>query len=235
MGALRILIVDDDTKILRFLRLNLGSEGWKILTAKNGAEALQIAENESPDLILLDMMLPVIDGFEVCRQLRIVSNIPIIGLSARGEMSDKVSCLNLGADDYITKPFELDELIARIKAVLRRNKLAEGTPQINFFSIGDIQIDFITQRVIRQGVEVKLTPTEYNLLRELVINAGNPLTHAYLLIKIWGKDYSAEREYLHVYIGHLRNKLENDPKNPGLILSIPGVGYIFKGSDSIRK
>ncbi|MFH1647415.1 MAG: response regulator transcription factor [Chloroflexota bacterium] len=225
-----ILVVDDDEKILKFLRYNLAREGWHILTARDGAEALQVVEREPLDLILLDIMLPRVDGFEVCRRLRQFSHVPIIGLSARGDVADKVRCLNLGADDYITKPFGVDELIARIKAVLRRNKVDDAAPAGTSFQSGDLEIDFVARRVTVAGREVRLTPTEFKLLRELVLGEGQALSHRHLLGKIWGPEYKTEREYLHVYIGHLRTKLEADPKNPRYILSVPGVGYRFQNN-----
>jgi len=223
-----ILVVDDDEKIIKFLRFNLAGEGWHILTARDGAEALQIVEREPPDLVLLDMMLPKVDGFEVCRRLRQWSQVPIIGLSARGDTADKVKCLDLGADDYITKPFGIDELIARVKAVLRRNKIDDSASVRSYFECDNLKIDFATRRVTADGNEVKLTPTEYKLLRELVLSAGQALGYRYLLGKIWGPEYKTEREYLHVYIGHLRAKIEPDPREPVCIVSVPGVGYRFQ-------
>jgi two-component system KDP operon response regulator KdpE len=188
-----------------------------------------MVEKDPPDLILLDMMMPRVDGFEVCRRLRQWSQIPIIGLSARGDSADKVRCLDLGADDYITKPFGIDELIARIKAVLRRNKMDDATPASASFASGDLKIDFIIRRVTIADSEIKVTPTEYKLLRELVLSPGQALSYRYLLGKIWGPEYKTEREYVHVYIGHLRAKIEPDPKNPEYILSVSGVGYRFQG------
>ncbi|HUT68835.1 MAG TPA: response regulator transcription factor [Dehalococcoidales bacterium] len=228
MAHTYILVVDDDEKIIKFLRFNLSGEGWHVLTARDGAEALQIVEKDPPDLVLLDMMLPKVDGFEVCRRLRQWSQVPIIGLSARGDMADKVKCLDLGADDYITKPFGIDELIARIKAVLRRNKIDDSTPARSYFKCGNLKVDFVMSRVTLADSEVKLTPTEYKLLRELVLSAGQTLGYRYLLGKIWGPEYKTEREYLHVYIGHLRAKVQSDPRNPAYILSVPGVGYRFQ-------
>jgi len=228
MDNIRILVVDDDEKIIKFLRVNLSEEGWRILTAKDGDEALQMVGNYLPDIVILDIMMPKVDGFEVCCQLRQWSQVPIIALSARGDMPDKVKCLNLGADDYITKPFSIDELIARVKAMLRRNKIDDSVPQKSPFICDNIKIDFVKRRVFLADNEVSLTPTEYRLLQELVINAGKNLTYTYLLRKIWGPEYSAEREYLHVYIGHLRTKLESDPKKPEYIISVPRVGYRFQ-------
>ncbi|OGO43856.1 MAG: hypothetical protein A2Z05_07655, partial [Chloroflexi bacterium RBG_16_60_22] len=230
MGHTYILVVDDDEKILKFLSYNLAREGWHILTARDGAEALQAVEKEPLDLVLLDIMLPRVDGFEVCRRLRQFSQVPIIGLSARGDVADKVRCLDLGADDYITKPFGVDELIARIRAVMRRNKVDDTAPVKTSFQGGDVEIDFVARRVTVAGREARLTPTEFKLLRELVLGEGQALSHRHLLGKIWGPEYKTEREYLHVYIGHLRIKLEADPKNPRYILSVPGVGYRFQNN-----
>ena len=228
MSHTYILVVDDDEKIRKFLRVNLSGEGWHILTAADGAEALQVVEKDPPDLVLLDMMMPKMDGFEVCRRIRQWSQVPIIGLSARGDTADKVKCLDLGADDYITKPFGIDELVARVKAVLRRNKIDDSAPAKSYYQCGNLKMDFVTRRVTADGNEVKLTPTEYKLLRELVLNAGQPLGYQYLLGKIWGPEYKTEREYLHVYIGHLRAKIERDPRDPACIVSMPGVGYRFQ-------
>lgn len=223
-----ILVVDDDEKIIKFLRFNLSGEGWHILTARDGVEAMHIVEKETPDLILLDIMLPELDGFEVCRQLRQWSQVPIIGLSARGDMADKVKCLNLGADDYITKPFGIDELIARIKAVLRRNGVDMINPAQSSFESGDLKIDFVTRTIFLNDREIRLTPTEFKLLKELALGDGDIIPYRYLLGKIWGPEYRTEREYLHVYIGHLRAKIEPDPKNPSYIISVQGVGYKFQ-------
>jgi two-component system KDP operon response regulator KdpE len=170
-------------------------------------------------------MMPKVDGFEVCEEIRKWSQVPIIGLSARGEMADKVKCLNLGADDYMTKPFGIDELIARVKAVLRRNRFEDSVPATSSFISGDLVVDLATRKVTRAGKDIRLTATEFKLLRELILGAGQTLTYKYLLGKIWGPEYKTEREYLHVYIGHLRAKLEPDTRNPVYIISVPGVGY----------
>ncbi len=228
MAHTYILVVDDDEKIVKFLRFNLSGEGWHVLTARDGAEALRVVEKDSPDLVLLDIMLPRVDGFEVLRQLRQWSQVPIIGLSARGDTADKVKCLNLGADDYITKPFGINELIARIKAVLRRNKVDDSAPTTPDFKCGELKVDFLIRQVTRDGQELKLTPTEYKLLRELALGVGHTLSYRYLLGKIWGPEYKTEREYLHVYIGHLRAKIEPDPKDHDHIVCMPGVGYRFQ-------
>ena len=230
MSKTRILVVDDELSIIKFLRANLESKGYEILAAMDGAEALQIFEMELPDLVILDIMMPKMDGFEVCRQLREWSQTPIIMLSARGDESDKVKCLDLGADDYITKPFGASELIARVKAVLRRTEAAATMPTQPSFTSGDLQISFAQRRVTIAGKEVKLTPTEYSLLQEFVLNVGKVLTHTHLLNKVWGSEYREDTQYLHVFVRRLRAKLEPDPTNPRYITTVPGVGYQFKNA-----
>ena len=224
-----VLIVDDELAIIKFVRANLQAEDYEALTALDGAEALETVEMELPDLVILDIMLPKIDGFEVCRRLREWSQMPIIMLSARGNDEDKVKCLDLGADDYITKPFSVDELIARVRAVLRRAQAVGAVPAQPSFIGGDLEINFAARRVSFAGNEVKLTPTEYQLLQELVLNAGKVLTHIHLLNKVWGPEYRGEREYLHTYVRRLRRKLELDPAEPCHLLSVAGVGYQFSG------
>jgi two-component system KDP operon response regulator KdpE len=228
MVKTRILVVDDEISIIKFLRANLESKGYKVFAAMDGAEAIQTIERELPDLVILDIMMPKVDGFEVCRQLREWSQIPIIMLSARGDESDKVKCLELGADDYITKPFGKDELIARIKAVIRRAKAIGTITTQSSFTTGDLEINFAQRRVTVAGEEIKLTPTEYNLLQELTLNAGKVLTHTHLLNKVWGMEYREEREYLRVFIRRLRAKLGRDPTAPQYIINVPAVGYKFE-------
>ncbi len=228
MRRIRILVVDDELAIIKFLRANLEDNGFETLAAMDGIEALNTTERELPDLLILDIMMPNMDGFEVCRRLREWSQVPIIMLSARGDEEDKVKCLELGADDYITKPFGVNELIARVKAVLRRTVALDTTATEPSFTSGDFQINFVERKVIAGGGEVRLTPTEYSLLRELVLNAGKVLTYAQLLNRVWGPEYGQEREYLHVFIGRLRAKLEPDPTNPIHIVTVPGIGYKFQ-------
>jgi two-component system KDP operon response regulator KdpE len=224
----RILVVDDELSIIKFLRANLEAGGYDVLAAMNGAEALETFEMELPDLVLLDIMMPKMDGFEVCRRLREWSQVPIIMLSARGDEKDKVECLDLGADDYITKPFGKDELIARVKAVLRRTETGATIPSTASFTSGDLEINFAQRKVTVAGREVKLTPTEYSLLQEFALNAGKVLTHTHLLNKVWGPEYREDTQYLHVFVRRLRAKLESDPTNPTYITTAPGVGYQFK-------
>ncbi len=223
----RILIVDDEVSILKFLRSNLEDRGYAVISASNGEEALNTIERELPDLIVLDVMMPKMDGCEVCRRLREWSQIPIIMLSARGDEKDKVKCLDLGADDYIVKPFGASELMARVSAVLRRTKTADISPVRSSVASGDLAINFAKRQVTRAGAEVKLTPTEYALLQELAVNSGKVLTHTHLLNKVWGPEYRDEREYLLVFVRRLRSKLEPDPDKPTYILTISGVGYQF--------
>ncbi|MBA7657843.1 Transcriptional regulatory protein KdpE [subsurface metagenome] len=228
MSYAGILIVDDDKYEVELLQVSLRPQGWKTLVAKDGPQAMAIIEKESPDLIILDINnLPKINGVEVLRWLREWSQIPVIVLSGRGGMSDKVKCLELGADDYITKPFGVDELIARVKAVLRRwDKANLAIP--SSFSCRDLRINFLTRQVTIAGNELRFTPTEYSLLKELVLNAGKVLTYSHLLGKVWGPEYTEERQYLHVFVEHLRAKLAPDPKSPRYIINMPRVGYQFQ-------
>ena len=227
---IRILIVDDELSILRFLRSNLEDKGYTVISATNGEEALHLIEKDLPDLIILDIMMPKMDGFEACRQLREWSQIPVIMLSARDAEKDKVRCLDLGADDYIVKPFGANELMARVSAVLRRTRTTGASTTKSTVTSGDMVINFAARQVTSAGLEIKLTPTEYALLKELAINAGKVLTHTHLLNKVWGPEYREEREYLHVFVRRLRSKLEPDPNNPKHILTVSGVGYQFTGS-----
>lgn len=227
MNKVRILVVDDELILIKLLRANLESNGYEVLAAIDGDEALQVIEKGLPDLMILDILMPRMNGFEVCRRIREWSPIPIIMLSSRGDVNDKTKCLDLGADDYITKPFSTGELIARVRAVLRRNEIVPAISTPSSFTRGDLQIHFAQRRVTVADQEIKLTPTEYNLLQELVINAGKVLTHSYLLNKVWGLEYREDTQYLHVFISRLRTKLEPDLTNPRYIITVPGVGYQF--------
>ncbi len=231
MTKKRILVVDDELSIIKFLRANLEARGYGVLTVMDGNEALQTFELELPDLVVLDIMMPGMDGFEVCRRVREWSQVPIIMLSARGDERDKVKCLDLGADDYITKPFGADELAARVGAVLRRTELTTAGPVQPAFASGDLQINFARRRVTVAGKEVRLTPTEYSLLQELALNAGKVLTHSHLLSRVWGAEYREDKEYLHVFVRRLRGKIEPDHANPKYIHTVSGVGYQFRGPD----
>ena len=224
MRKTRILVIDDELSITKFLRANLIANGYEVLAAMDGAQALLTFETELPDLVILDIMMPKMDGFEVCRRIREWSHVPIIMLSARGDEDDKVKCLDLGADDYITKPFGKDELIARVRAVMRRTEPATAVPTRSSFRSGDLEINFAKRQVTIAAKEVKLTPTEYNVLQELVLNAGKVLTHTHLLNKVWGPEYRDEKEYLHVFTRRLRAKLEPDPTSRRYIVTVSGIG-----------
>ena len=224
----RVLVADDDPIVVKFVSAILRNEGCDVLTATDGTAALEAVERELPDLLILDIMMPKVDGLEVCRRLREWAQLPIIMLSVHGETSDKVRCLNLGADDFVTKPFAVDELIARVKSVLRRAKMPDDVRELSSFTMGDIEIDLLRRKVTVAGKEIRLTPTEYILLQELVSNAGKVLSHTHLLGRVWGPDYVEDRQFLHVFISRLRTKLEADPQNPEYITTVSGVGYLFK-------
>jgi two-component system KDP operon response regulator KdpE len=224
----KILIVDDDLVVLKFLRANLQEEGYETLGALNGVEALHIVEKELPDLIILDIVMPTMDGFEVCRCIREWSQIPIIILSAIENEQEKAKCLDLGADDYLTKPFGVLELNARVRTVFRHTRATSTKTEKAIFSIQELKVDFNERRVTVDGHEVKLTPTEYRFLKELALNAGKVLTHAHLLRKIWGPEYLRETEYLHVYIKRLRAKLDSGKADSKYIVTVPGIGYRLK-------
>jgi two-component system KDP operon response regulator KdpE len=225
----RVLVVDDEPQIRRFLRVSLVAQGYRISEAASGEEALTKTASENPDLIILDLGLPDLDGQEVIRRLREWTAIPIIVLSVRERESEKVKALDHGADDYITKPFGMDELMARIRAALRHRLQAEVKEPI--FRTGDVTVDLARRIVTVAGQEVKLTPKEYDLLRVLVTYAGRVLTHQQLLRAVWGPGYSNEAQYLRVYIGQLREKIEADPAQPKHILTEPGVGYRLREAD----
>ena len=228
MRKSRILIVDDDIGIIKSVRANLQDNDCEVLTAMDGSEAMNIIEKEQPDLVILDISIPKMDGLEVCTEVRRWSQIPIIMLSAHHDIEEKARCLNIGADDYVTKPFGVIELIARVRAVLRRTRESSTNPTVSQISQGNLNINFAERRVTVDNSEVRLTPTEYNLLQELSLNKGKVFSHATLLGRIWGPEYSDEREYLRVFIGRLRKKIEIDPANPQHIVTISGVGYQFR-------
>ena len=225
----RILVVDDEPQILRSLRTTLASHGYDVQTAATGEEALAAVDGRLPDLVVLDLVLPGLSGLEVCRHLRARSSLPILVLSARGDERDKVAALDLGADDYLTKPFGVNELLARIRAALRRAAGARGPSAV--VEAGALRVDFDRRQVTLDGAEVRLTPTEFELLKVLVANAGRVLTHGYLLRTVWGPEYEGESQLLRVFIGQLRRKVERDPSRPQHILTDPGVGYRFRIDD----
>jgi len=224
-----VLVVDDDVQILRYIRRTLELEGYQTLTATDGRAALEVMEQETPGLILLDIMLPEIDGYSVCERIREFSTVPIIMVTAKDNDEEKVKGLELGADDYITKPFSIVELLARVKAVLRRSRISGAVAAPAVYRGNGIEVNFASRQVAVDGRPVSLTPTEFNLLQELVLNKGKVLTHSHLLQKVWGSEYRDEKEYLHVFIGRLRTKLHLDSKDQRYIRTIPGVGYQFSG------
>jgi len=224
-GNPRVLVVDDEQAILRFLRVALESQAYTVFEAATGQEALSDATAHKPDIIVLDLGLPDIDGVEVTRLLRQWTQIPIIILSVRGSEHDKIAALDAGADDYLTKPFGVGELLARLRATLRRTSQPQGGP---VFASGDLKVDLARRLVTVAGREVQLTPNEYDLLRILVANAGKVLTHRQLLREVWGTAYEQEFHILHVNISNLRRKIEPDPARPQFIITEPGVGYRLK-------
>ena len=226
--AKRILLAEDEVALRDFVSRNLRARGFEVLEASNGLEAVALWERENPHLLILDVMMPRMDGLEVCRRVREQSAVPIIVLTALDSESDKVSALDLGADDYLTKPFGVEELLARVRAVLRRTQWEAMPPTVSGIKqFGDLEVDLTGHIVRLRGEEVRLSPIEFALLEQLITNAGKVLTHRILLQRIWGPEYGGEAEYLRVYINRLRHKLEPDPANPRYILTEPGVGYRF--------
>jgi len=225
----RVLVVDDEPVTLKYLGANLRVRGYEVLTAEDGETALEILDHSEVDLIILDIMMPGIDGFQVCETVRQTSDVPILMLSARGREHDIVLALDLGADDYLTKPFGVAEMLARVRAALRRSAPTWEQPRAPL-TIADVRIDFEAHRVTVTGEPVQLTPTEYDLLAHLALNAGRVLPHRALLRAVWGPEYGDETEYLWAYIRRLRRKIEPDPSNPRYILTEPGVGYLFAAS-----
>jgi DNA-binding response OmpR family regulator len=223
-----ILVVDDEPRMIGFIRMNLELEGHQVIEAHSGLEALDAIRTKLPDVVLLDVMMPDMDGFETLRLLREFSSIPVIMLTAKGEENDKVYGLELGADDYVTKPFGPRELSSRIKAVLRRAEMPSTSPDQAILNIDDrLQVDFNRREVIVEGEHIKLRPTEYRLLYHLIENAGWTVPHDQLLAKVWGYEYRDEAHYVRLYVNYLREKIEADPSNPKYILTERGVGYRF--------
>lgn len=222
-----ILVVDDEPRMTRFIRMNLELEGYRVVEAPNGLEALDRVRMDLPDLVILDVMMPQLDGFETLQMLREVSNVPVIMLTVRADEEDKVRGLELGADDYVTKPFGARELASRVKAVLRRTR-GPVTPEQAILRIDDrLSVDFNNQEVIVEGQRIKLRPTEFRLLYHLIENAGWVVPHETLLAKVWGYEYHEETHYVRLYITYLRQKIEPDPSHPRYILTERGVGYRF--------
>lgn len=234
MNSARILVVDDAPQVRRTLRATLTVEGYAVSEARDGAQALELFSSQPFDIILLDVNMPGIDGLQACREIREKSDVPIIMLTVRDAERDKVRALDAGADDYVVKPFGMEELLARIRAALRRTSVHDKLPE---FVSEDLSIDFEARRVTARGEEVHLTPKEFDLLRQLVANQGKPLTHRRLLQAAWGPDHGEETDYLRVAINQLRKKIEPDPAHPRFILTEPWVGYRFEPNEkaSIQK
>ncbi len=223
-----ILIVDDEPHIRDIVRLNLEIEHYRVLEASNGLEALEELREHLPDLVVLDVMMPEMDGFETLKAIREVSNVPVIMLTVRQSEQDRIRGLDLGADDYVAKPFSPRELLSRIRALLRRSLMPSPTRKTEIVVDPDLRIDFARHEVIVRGKKVELRPTEYRLLYHLVNNAGRLLTHETLLSKVWGREYRDEAHYLRLYITYLRQKIEKDPAHPKYILTERGLGYRFR-------
>ena len=226
-GGQRILVVDDEPQIVRVLRTGLSSRGYEVDAASDGEAALAAFAAREPDLVVTDLSMPRMGGLELCRRIRERSDVPIIVLSVKGDERAKVEALDLGADDYVTKPFGMDELLARIRAALRRAGAHE--PQATAIEVGDFRVDLEAHSVAVRGEPVRLTPKEFELLVFLVRNAGKVLTHRALLDAVWGRGHAEQVEYLRVFVGQLRKKVEPDPSRPRYILTDPWVGYRFDG------
>jgi DNA-binding response OmpR family regulator len=229
-GKARILIVDDESRYTRIIKINLEASGYQVVTAANGQEAVERAAREEPDLILLDIRMPDMDGYDACQRIREFSTVPIIMLTALAETTNKVKGLDLGADDYVTKPFSVDELLARVRAALRRSEdytEQEEPGEQAIFQAGELQIDFAQQRVFVSDREIQLTPTEYRLLCELARYAGRVVMPSHLLEKIWGGGSEQDNHLLWQVVHRLRRKIERNPHNPQYIHTRPGMGYIF--------
>lgn len=224
---LSVLVCDDERSLIRLIKSELELTGYRVFAAEDGINSVEIAAQRSPDVVILDINLPGKDGFTVCEEIRDFSYAPIIVLSARGDQTDKVRALNLGADDYMTKPFAMEELLARVGAAVRRSRIAQGEIQRVPLHSGDLTIDFAARQVRKAGTIVKITATEYKLLCALAQNLGRTIRHEALLNLVWGPDYTEQIEYLWVYVGRLRNRLESDPAHPKMILTEAGIGYRF--------
>jgi len=228
MKSLNVLVVDDEKSLRDFVRRNLEIRGYKVKTASNGLEALAVFNHELIDLVILDVMMPNMDGLETIKRVREKSSVPIIVLSALGEEQDKVRALNLGADDYLSKPFGVKELLARLNAVQRRAQWGGSSIQEEKIAYGDISIDVNSYILKVRGNQIEVTPTEFNLLVILIRNAGKVLNHKMLLQNVWGPEYGQETEYLRVYIGRLRQKIEKDVSHPEYLHTEHGIGYCFE-------
>ncbi|QWR77303.1 response regulator [Candidatus Magnetomonas plexicatena] len=226
-----ILLIEDETQMLRFLRITLKGHGYKLVEAVTGREGLMQAAMRNPDVILLDLGLPDLDGLEVIKQLRDWSDVSIIVISAREQEEDKIRALDTGADDYLTKPFSAGELLARIRVALRHKMYASQGQKEHTFTVYNLKVDLSTRQVFINDVEIHLTPIEYNLLAILIKNAGKVVTHSQLLKEVWGVNYKDQTQYLRVYMAQLRRKLESDPARPKFLINEPAIGYRLKLSE----
>jgi two-component system KDP operon response regulator KdpE len=226
MSAGKILVIDDEPQIRRVMRVTLTGQGYETVEARSGAEGLEKYREHLPDLVLLDLNMPGMDGMEACRLLRANMDVPIIILTVRDTVQEKVEALDAGADDYVTKPFEMKELLARIRAGLRRSPTSPAAGPRSFSST-DLEIDFETRAILVKGKKARLTPKEFELLRYLVAHSGKPVTHRELLQNVWGPDYGDQTDYLRVFITHIRKKIEPNPAKPRYILTEPWLGYRF--------
>jgi two-component system KDP operon response regulator KdpE len=222
----RVLVVDDDVRILKTLEVNLRARGFDVLLARTGEDALKLAARHHPDAVVLDLGLPAMDGLDVVRGLRGWTPVPIVVLSGRGTEAAKVEALDLGADDYLTKPFGMEELMARLRAALRRAVVPEGRPVV---TTADFTIDFVAKQVHRDGALVRLTPTQWHIVEVLVRNSGRLVTHEQLLQEVWGPMYGKETNYLRVFMTQIRQKLEPEPSKPRYFITEPGIGFRFEG------
>ncbi len=229
--AARVLVVDDEAQIRRFLRTSLDAHGYEVIEAVNGQEALRRVSVDKPDVVVLDLGLPDLGGLEVMARVREWSDVPIIVLTARNREQDKIEALDGGADDYLTKPFGMGELMARIRAALRHRIKSTGAEPV--FRLGPLVVDLVKRVVTRDGAELKLSPREYDLLRVLVQNAGRVVTHQQILREVWGPAHVEDTQYLRVYVGQLRQKLEPDPDQPRYLLTEPGVGYRLRDEEPV--
>ncbi|WP_316780744.1 response regulator [Streptomyces sasae] len=225
----RVLVVEDDPQLVRALVINLQARKYGVDAAPDGATALRLAAARQPDVVMLDLGLPDMDGIDVIKALRGWTRVPVLVLSARQGSDEKVAALDAGADDYITKPFSMDELLARLRAAVRRNEDAPLVPETTLVETGEFSIDLLAKKVVRGGRDVRLTPTEWHLLEILVTNPGRLITQKYLLQEVWGVSQSNKTNYLRVYMAQLRRKLETDPSHPRYLITEPGMGYRFEG------
>lgn len=220
-----VLVVEDEPEMRKFIRATLTSRGYRLLEAERAAEGVQLLTSHNPDLVLLDLGLPDGDGIDLTRQLRGWSRVPVIVISARGREDDKVAALDAGADDYLTKPFGVNELLARMRVALRHAEATRGGPQVQAYEFGDLKIDLVRREVFRGDEELHLTPTEYKLLVLFAQHAGKVLTHRQILKEVWGPAYAAQTHYVRVHMAELRKKIEANPSRPKLLITEPGVGY----------